>query len=116
MSLSLRNNQVFRPKRQDALDRRIRRRHKFIEETILRIEPEAFAAEESIDLFTGRPIDSTRAARRAARRASLHCSDCQFLPRPIQVDVDLSRSHRPVRKLTRLNRSVGCPPRVPTEV
>jgi hypothetical protein len=116
MGLSLRNNQVFRPKRQDALDRRIRRRHKFIEETILRIEPEAFAAEESIDLFTGRPIDARRAARRAGRRASLHCSDCQFLPRPIQVDGDLSRAHRPVRKLSRLNRSVVFPPLVPTEL
>ena len=115
MGLSLRNNQIFRPKRQDTLDRRIWRRHKFIQETILRIEPEAFAAEESIDLFTGRPIDAGRAARRAARRASLHCSDCQFLPRPIQVDGDLSRAHRPVRKLSRLNRSVVFPSLVPTE-
>jgi hypothetical protein len=105
-----------RPKRQDALDRRIRRRRKFIEETIQKVAPSVFSAGEAIDLVAGRPIDAKRAVRRAARRALPCFSESQFFSRPVQLKNDRSLARRPVRTLSRLNGSSVFPPLVPAEI
>lgn len=96
--------------------RRIRRRQRFVEQAFAIVAPEFFLPYEAIEILFGPLPVAKRALRRAARRQSVIAPSEHLLPRAIQNRPEFPQAPRPVRVLSRLNRSGIFPPLVPSEI
>jgi hypothetical protein len=85
--------------------RRIRRRQRFLAKALVTAPPEIFSPKEATDLLFGSLAEAKRTLRRAERRQVVAASEGRCLPGPIQTGRDLPIAPRPIRVLSRLNRS-----------
>ena len=107
---------VFDPKRNSrhAEQRRILRRKNCFDRAISTVAPEVFLTEEVGDLFLGTLVEAKRAWRRAERRQAMtsRAPHARSAEPPSDHPLTLPR---PVRILSRLNRSAVFPPLVPAK-
>ncbi len=96
--------------------RRTRRRKKFLAKALVSVAPEIFSPEEATDLLFGSLASAKRALRCAERRQVVAPADELCAPPSVQNPQNVPAAPRPLRVLSRLNRSSIFPPLVPDEI
>jgi hypothetical protein len=113
-SADAKTKDILAVRRRHAERRRLHRRRKFVVEAASLIDPELLSGEEAIALFCGSFAEGRRVLKIIRRRQAAMRQE-QVTTSPSSEQDCLPVAPRPIRVLSRLNRSVVFPALVPKE-